>query len=866
MLRLETFRLYLWRNAYADHPVLVGTVRFGEALGWTTDRLSPASLSIFEEHLPGLLRGSRSLDATEFLARLAQQIQLVADIAEPACGVVSCDTVKREAVLFFSCLDTFIAPRCLSLAVQIMNHLTETDVSSERLAKMLKSCADLLESNGLEHRTRVMIEAAIHRGIPWTRVSPLVRHVQLGHGARQQRFWNTVFSSENGFGRDYSRNKLLTLDLLERIGLPVGRVELVKDGESALRVAKAIGYPLVLKPVDGMQGESVYVDLRDEAELRAALVAGRANERQYILQSFFPGNDHRLLVVSGKLVAAARKIPASVTGDGRSSIAELVESENNDPRRISGQTMSLLTLKPESDRILARQGYSRESIPDAGCVVYIAGTSNISTGGTSVDVMGIIHPDNASAAVRAAGAVGLTIAGVDFISPDISKSWHDVGGGICEVNTVIGLRPHYLATPDFDVRGKIIEAFYPPGDDGRIPTAMITGTMGKTTTTLMLASILASAGHTVGSATTESVKIGGRTAARGDLAGADGASMVLRDPTATAAVLETSRGGIIKTGMYLDRCDVSALLNVDREQIGMDGIETLDDMAALKRKVLDAARKAVVLNADDPRCLALAPEFERSLRVFLFSRHSDSPALRSHLSRGGDALFLVDQNGRETIMIASGSTTTPLLRTAEVPATCGGLFWQHSSNAMAAASLALGLGIDLDTIRLGLRRYGGEFPAATCRLFIAEDFPVRTMFDYAAQAPGFVSVSSVTDKISVKGKRFCATTLAGNRPDWQYAESAAALAGHFDRFVLYEVEEYRRGRKPGEIAARLKQALAEAGVDDSAVSVVGCHEEVARLIAAEATAEDFVLICGGVASQDIVDQYRAAFRGVRLGA
>jgi len=239
-------------------------------------RLSPASVSVFEEKLPNLLRGSRSIDAPEFLARLAQQIQRIADVATPACGVVSRDKAKREAVLYFSCQDTIIAPRCLSLAVQIVDHLTESDVSPERLAKMLKSCADLVKTNGVEQRTLVMIEAAVRRGIPWTRVRPLVRHIQLGQGARQERFWNTVFSAESGFGRDYSRNKLLTLDLLERVKLPVGRVELAKDAESALRSAKRVGYPLVLKPVDGMQGDSVNVDLREEAELRAALIAGRA--------------------------------------------------------------------------------------------------------------------------------------------------------------------------------------------------------------------------------------------------------------------------------------------------------------------------------------------------------------------------------------------------------------------------------------------------------------------------------------------------------------------------------------------------------------------------------------------------------------
>ena len=261
---------------------------------------------------------------------------------------------------------------------------------------------------------------------------------------------------------------------------------------------------------------------------------------------------------------------------------------------------------------LAHQGCTRASIIAAGRVVRVKGASNVATGGTVVDVTHTVHPDNLNAALRAAAAIGLVVTGVDFITPDITKSWHEVGGGFCEVNGTVGV-PHASVTPGRDVYRTLIQAFYPEGDDGRIPTAMVTGTFGKTTTALMLASILASAGHTVGSATTESIRIGSEDIALGDFAAFDGASVVLRDATVTAAVLETARGGLIKRGMYLDRCDVAALLNVEREQIGIDGIETLDDMAALKRKVLDAARNAVVLNADDPRCLALAPEFASSM-------------------------------------------------------------------------------------------------------------------------------------------------------------------------------------------------------------------------------------------------------------
>jgi cyanophycin synthetase len=856
----------MWRNVYADHPIFAGKVSFGDAFDWTTQHLSPAVLSVLRQEMSVEPCASDSIGAAELVARIAQWIQCLGDVTGSSCGVAERDGEKRTAQVFFSCRDTFLAYRCLSLAVQIVDRMVQPDLSAEGVAKMLRSCPEKIEPLALQLRTREMIEAAERRGIPWHRISVHMRHVQLGQGHRQHRFWNTIFDPESALARDYAANKIVTLTTLDNLRLPVGRFAVVKDAASASRVAEKIGYPLVLKPVNGMQGDSVYVDLRDETELHAALALACVHERPYMVQSLFPGDDHRLLVVSGKLVAAASRVPASVTGDGRRDIAELVEIENRDPRRISRQSMAPIDLDEESDRILARQGYTRASIPDAGCVVRVKATANISTGGTALDVMDIIHPDNALAAIRAARAIGVTIAGVDFISPDISKSFHDVGGGICEVNDAVGLRPHYLATPDLDVRGKLIEAFYPEGDDGRIPTAMITGTFGKTTTTLMVASILTSAGHTVGSVTTESLKIADHVIVDADLAGVDGASIVLRDPLVTAAVLETARGGLVKNGMYLDRCDVAALLNVQREQIDMDGIETVDDMAALKRKVLDAARKAVVLNADDPRCLALAPEFSGRLRTFLFSRHAGSAALRDHVARGGDAVFLAaDQDGRETIMVVSGTRETALLGTADVPVTRGGLLWQHSSNAMAAAALAIGLGIDPDTIRTGLRRYGKEVRPAACRLAFEAGFPVDIMFDFAASPPGFAAAITVTDTIPVSGKRICAVTVPGNRPDWVFAEAAAALAGHFQRYVFFELKDYRRGRKPGEISTRLADAMLATGVDTASVSVVDAHTDVATLVAREAKPGDLVIVFG-MDKPKVIEQYRAAFRDVDAGS
>ncbi|MEE8439330.1 MAG: Mur ligase family protein, partial [Micropepsaceae bacterium] len=651
--------------------------------------------------------------------------------------------------------------------------------------------------------------------------------------------------------------KFVQLNLLSQICLPVGEIVYVKSIEQALRAAKHIGYPLVLKPLSGSTGKLVFVDLRSEKELRSVLNKIQINSDEFLLQSFFPGEDHRMLIINGKVVAAALKIPAAVIGDGHHSIVELAQTENRNPLRVNGP-MKEIVLDAEAERVLAQQGFALDSVPAAGSRVHTRGTSNISTGGSAIDVTSRVHPDNASAAVRAAKALGLTIAGVDFICPDISRSWYETSGGICEVNSYVGTRPHDLGNPDQDITGAILETIYPVGDDGRIPTAIVTGTMGKTTTCSMLSSILTCSGHKVGLVTTEGVSIGDEIVQPGDMAGPKGHAIALCDPTVTAAVLETSRGALLRKGTYLDHCDVAALTNVGREHIGMNGIETLDDLAKLKRKVLDAARKAVVLNAEDPRCLALAAEFSPNIRTILYSRNGETEALREHLRRGGEVVFLSKEDGPEAIVAAKGSEVTRLAKSAELPSTAGGIFWPQTTNAMAATALAMGLGIAFDAIAEGLMRYGKEFPAVKGRFSLAEGFPMPFLFDYATFPPGFAVMSPICDAITVSGKRICAVTLPGNRPNWQYADCAAELVGHFDLFVCFERDDLRRGVPLGELAANLAKALVEAGVEPASVLVVQTIADVAKIIAREATPEDFVVVFAAGPKQD--EPFRAAFR------
>ncbi|MGQ0742196.1 MAG: Mur ligase family protein [Alphaproteobacteria bacterium] len=853
MVRILKKKHCLWRNIYAPRPVFYARLALDEAASWRAESLSQALLEILRTKLDGFAVDPNS-DAAQLVAETAQRFQLVGDVTPAVCGVHSRDAEKNEATLFFAAMDPFLAELSLLYTVQMASAFAGSAIGEAALIGALDRCLERLANAALDQTTRLMIEEAERRDIPWFRVSAMTRHVQLGQGERLRRIFETLRTLESPIGLDLSRDKLLTFHVLGQLQLPVGRFSPVRDVETAIAAAAKIGYPIVLKPVQGKKGRRVFANIRNAEELRA-IIERIGDVRHFLLQSFFPGDDHRILIVDGKFVAAARRIPAGVTGDGQRTIAQLVEDANRDPRRGTGFTklMNRIALDAEAERILRAQTRSKDSIPAAGEYVRLRSTANVSTGGTAIDVTGIIHPDNVRAAVRAARALELTVAGVDFISPDISRSWREAGGGICEVNSIVGLRPHQLASPDIDVAGPLIETIYPARSNGRIPTAMITGTKGKSTTTKMLCAMLASAGHTVGGVTTDGVTIGGEEVAIGDYAGNTGAVIVMREPTVTAAALEAARGGLIKGGMYLDWCNVAALTNVSREQVGIDGINTVEDMAALKRKVLEAARDAVVLNADNQYCLEMVPDFAKRLRMILFSMDPACEPIGAHITAGGHAFVL---NGT-VIEMRTNADCVPLIDIADMPSTMNGVIRINAANAMAAAGLALGLGVSFEHMREGLRRYDNSLESSGCRFTLVNGFPFKIMFDRAAQAEALVNVMPVVASFPVTGKRICVLSKAGNRPDWSFREAASAVAGNFDHYLCFDRLRYRRGRKPGEIANTLAQALKEANIGPECISVAETTEEAASALFRMAAPDDFAVVFCAEA-HGFVEKFRAA--------
>jgi cyanophycin synthetase len=857
MIRLKSFEAWQWRNRLAEHPAGVAEIETDDAS--TLEALGAEAIAALAEAFPEVSQDLRREPPARLLAAICLSMQRQKYVVPPLAGAT-------PGGFWFAAADPVYASVSVGGAVAFLNALAARGaIGATQVAASARELVESCEFAALDQTTLAMVTATQQRGIPWRRLNPGVRDVELGHGAKLRRLREAVTGAESQLAAEYAHSKPMTLALLAGAGLPVGRFAAARTADQAASAASAMGFPVVLKPAAGRKGEGVIIGLADAEAVHAAASGLLQTSGQVLVQSFLPGADHRLLVVAGRLVAAARRQSAGVVGDGTTQIGALIEAANLDPRRGTGfrALMNRIEIDDELRRVLAGQGLTLDDIPAAGARVRLRLTANISTGGDSVDVTDSVHPDNAWLAERAARALGLSVSGVDFLTPDISRSWREVGGGVCEVNAGVGLRAHWLADPTRDVVGPILDTIYSPGDDGRIPTALITGSNGKTTTTRMLDHILRAAGRVVGRATTDDVTIGGRLVVEGDFAGVSGAALVLSDPSVTAACLETARGAVLKWGIGVERCDVAALLNISEEQVGIDGIDSLDAMAALKRKVLETAKDAFVFNAEDPRCLAMARDFAPE-RTILFALNSGHAGLAEHLSAGGTVVTLSERAGAESVVILGAGPPAEVIAVSAIPATFAGKVRHNVANALAAVALAHGMGVAANAIATGLAGFTPSLAHSQGRFNFIDDLPVRALFDYGANAPAIRTAIAALANFPVEGRRIGVVTGVGDRPDDQIDDCARAVAGRFDAYVCFEIPAYRRGRAPGEIVARLTRALADAGVAPDAVHRAETPAEAMRISAALSRPGDLIVVFGSNV-RTALPQLRAAFAALGAG-
>ena len=693
--------------------------------------------------------------------------------------------------------------------------------------------------------TMSLVRAAEERKIPWIRVNEQSL-IQFGHGRYQQRIQATVTSRTSHIAVELASDKEETNRILGNLGLPVPRQRLVQGEDDAVEAAERIGYPVVVKPFNANHGRGITIHITTADEVRKAFHVAREHSRSVIIESFITGDDHRMLVIDGKLVAVSKRVPGHVVGDGVHTVEQLVEDVNKDPRRGIGheKVLTRLTFDHQAETMLARKGYTRETVPAPGERVFLRSTGNLSTGGTATDLTDVVHPDNVEMATRAVKAIGLDVGGVDFLSTDVTESYKEVGGAICEINAAPGFRMHMAPSEGRprDVAGPVMDMLFPPGTPSRIPIAAITGTNGKTTTARMLAHIHKLAGHHVGLTSTDGVYIDGQRTVAGDMTGPVATRMVLSDPSVDVAVLEVARGGLLRAGMGVRTCDVGAVLNVKSDHLGLRGIGTLEQLAQVKRIVVEVTRGTAVLNADDPLCLKMA-DYTQAEHLCYVTMDPTHELVGEHIKAGGRGVVLESGIKGQMITIYDRGAHIPLLWTHLIPATLEGRAMHNVQNAMFAAALAFSMGLKLEDIRHGLRTFDTTFFQAPGRMNIYDEHPFKVILDYGHNAAAVEAMCALVERMEVSGRRICVLAAPGDRRDEDIKDIGRIAAGRFDRYICRR-DDQLRGRKPEEVPNLLRDSLLEHGTPAEQILVIPDEQAAVDAALREAEAGDLVLIFG----------------------
>lgn len=665
---------------------------------------------------------------------------------------------------------------------------------------------ELDEDVRLGPSTGAIVQAAQARGIPYRRLTS-GSLVQFGWGSRQRRIWAAEIDSTSAVSESIAQDKDLTKTLLRAAGVPVPWGRPVDSVDEAWEVAQAIGLPVVIKPQDGNQGKGVTVNIvsRDHMEV-AYRVAAEIG--QVMVERFLPGSDFRLLVVGDRLVAAARRDPPNVIGDGEHTVRELVDQVNTDPRRGDGHATSLTRIRID-DIAVARlnvQGLTPDDIPEKGRRVVLRNNANLSTGGTATDVTDEVHPDVAARAVAAARMVGLEICGVDVVCETVVRPLEETGGGIVEVNAAPGLRMHI--SPSYgkgrDVGEAVISRLFAPHENGRIPVVAVTGTNGKTTTTRLIAHLLAGAGLRVGMTNTDGVHVNGRQTDSGDCSGPKSARNVLMHPEVDAAVFETARGGILREGLGFDRCQVGVVTNIGAgDHLGLNFITTVEDLAVLKRVIVQnvAEDGFAVLNATDPNVVRMAQLCPGG--VIFFAADPHHPVLAAHRAQGLRCVFV--ENGEIVAAEGSWRERVPL---RDVPMTRRGTIGFQVENAMASLAAVWALGLEWDVIRAGLASFVNDASNAPGRFNVMDWRGATVIADYGHNPDAMRALVAAVQAMPAK-RRSVVISGAGDRRDEDIREQTQILGTAFDEVILYQ-DACQRGREDGEVIALLREGLAGA--------------------------------------------------------
>jgi cyanophycin synthetase len=845
-------------NVYSYRPVIVLTIDLGEydevptsEIDGFADRLLALIPSLEEHRCSEGVRGgliTRMREGTllgHVIEHVALELQYIAYMDVGFGKTIDTDTPGVFEVIFSYWVENaglFAGKEAVALVNSVLAG------SPYDLEEAIMELKDIRDEHYLGPSTAAIVREAEVRGITVLRLDDY-NLVQLGEGKYQKRIQAAMTSNTSLIGVETAGNKRLTKIMLEDAGIPVPRGTVVRKQKSAIEDAEWLGYPVVVKPHDGHHGKGVTTNVADVEELREAFDRAKAVSDRVIIEQCLTGCDFRMLVVDGKFVAAAKRLPAEVTGDGKHTIAELVAIENRNPDRGYGHenVMTRLKVSTVTEHLLEKAGFTMDTVLGQGEVFPLELTANLSTGGSAEDVTGQVHTANRFLAERIARIIGLDIAGIDIMAPTLSKPIIKTGGAVIEVNAAPGLRMHLAPArgKSRNVARPIVDMLFPKGAPHDIPIVAVTGTNGKTTTVRLVNHILKGVGYSVGMTTTDGIYLRDRLIAAGDMSGPYSAKVVLRDPMVDCAVLETARGGILREGLGYKMADVGVVTNVQPDHLGLKGVHTIEDLTKVKSVVAEMVREGgvTVLNADDPQCVGMA-QYCRE-KIIFFSLRPSNPVIQEHIENEHTAVVY----DRGYITIVQGEMASPVARAVEMPITLEGRAAFNIQNALAAAAVAHALDLKIEEIRQGLVSFfpsPSQTPGRT-NFFNIRDFEV--MLDYAHNPSAYRQVLGLIARLD-HPRRIFVFDVVGDRRDEDIREMCRLIAGHCDHAVVFE-DKNLRGRKPGELIALVAASLTAAGLPAASIDQIPDEFEAIDHALAMARKDDLVCIMSGRVEQVI---------------
>lgn len=754
------------------------------------------------------------------IEHIALEIQTLAGMD---CGFGRTRTTGDEGIYYvvFSYMEEDAGVYAARAAVKIAHALV--DNKSYNLDDDIQNLREIRENTRLGPSTGCIVEEAQKRGIPFIRLN---KHslVQLGYGIHQKRIRATIASTTSNIAVDIACDKEETKALLETSEIAVPRGTVIRTVEGLKDAVEKFGYPLVIKPIDGNHGKGNTTNITTWEQATKALEAAQKYGRSTIIEKYITGVDFRILVINYKFICAALRTPASVTGDGKHTILELMDEVNKDPRRGFGHEKVLTQITPDTftDKILEEKGYTMETIPPKGELVLLKPTANLSTGGTSTDVTDEVHPDNIFMCERIAKIVGLDICGIDIMANDLRTPIKENGGAVLEVNAAPGFRMHIEPADGLprNVAEPVIDMLFPDRSNGRIPIIAITGTNGKTTTTRLIAHICKTAGRKVGYTTSDGVYIQNQLLMKGDCTGPLSAQFVLRDPTVDFAVLECARGGLLKSGLAFQNCDVSIITNVTADHLGLGGIDTLDQMARVKAVIAETTFKHgyAILNAEDELVYNMHKDLD--CNVAYFSMDENNPHIKEHCKNGGYAA--VYENGYVSVL--KGTWKIRVMKVSEIPITYEGKALHNIMNTLPAIlATYLFKDVTIDDIKTALSSFVPSPSQTPGRLNLFDFKNFKFLVDFAHNPAGlellcdFVSKMDGTPKVGI-------ISGTGDRRDEDIRELGIISGGCFDEIIIRQ-DKNLRGRTAEEIVNLLVEGINISKKSDIPITIIYNEKE-----------------------------------------